>query len=477
MAEPQPEAAGEPAGHGDGRQQYYSKWDRLAAEEEAAAEAEAEVEKKQADSVLGLDSDAPISAAQKEDRAKREALKEAKKGWDKVESTKEAQQVVISDESGVARRSLSFEELGSKRVVCIRDCTDCVYELPSSLDQHCMIKCIVDSCERVTLIVHCSLITGTVEVSHCKDCVILVRHPTPTFQVDLNEGLTLWFGQNVLQPGHKIYSAACRRFRVDFDHIGDAAAAGLFPQLGESEASGNVLSTGPLDTFLLSAERVGLDAQSPQASEQQFVTTFEPGSGDRSVGGKDRLLTESIYRDRASHPTTKREIKERKGKVKASLVHQGIDPASEEGKDILKSFDPPKPDTVAEKHKAEGNKAFKERDYAQASVYYLQAIHALENQTGPDAELILCACYSNRAACQLKLGLHQQALQDADACLALQPENVKGLFRRGLALHAMGKYREACPSLGKALSLQPKNAQIKDALHFAERRAATQPPS
>ena len=56
--------------------------------------------------------------------------------------------------------------------------------------------------------------------------------------------------------------------------------------------------------------------------------------------------------------------------------------------------------------------------------------------------------------------------------MALDSEHVKGLFRQGIALHAMGRFREACPILGKALSLQPKNQQIKDALMFAERNAA-----
>ena len=49
---------------------------------------------------------------------------------------------------------------------------------------------------------------------------------------------------------------------------------------------------------------------------------------------------------------------------------------------------------------------------------------------------------------------------------------MKGLFRQGMALHAMGRSREACPVLGKALGLQPKNQQIKDALMFAERKSA-----
>jgi tetratricopeptide (TPR) repeat protein len=85
-------------------------------------------------------------------------------------------------------------------------------------------------------------------------------------------------------------------------------------------------------------------------------------------------------------------------------------------------------------------------------------------------------CYSNRAACFLKLGQHERALADADSCIATAPDAyVKGHFRRGLALHALGRYAEALPSLGKALRLEsPKAkaslAQINEAITFAERK-------
>ena len=46
----------------------------------------------------------------------------------------------------------------------------------------------------------------------------------------------------------------------------------------------------------------------------------------------------------------------------------------------------------------------------------------------------------------------------------------KAAFRRGLALHALGRYREALPELGKARDLEPKNAQVADAIRFAEMR-------
>ena len=52
----------------------------------------------------------------------------------------------------------------------------------------------------------------------------------------------------------------------------------------------------------------------------------------------------------------------------------------------------------------------------------------------------------------------------------LDPTYVKGVFRMGLALHAMGRYEEAIGSLARAQELEPKNKQIKQALQFAEVR-------
>ena len=47
---------------------------------------------------------------------------------------------------------------------------------------------------------------------------------------------------------------------------------------------------------------------------------------------------------------------------------------------------------------------------------------------------------SNRAACSLKLGQPESALEDAKRCSDLNPNFVKGFFRQGLALHALERY-------------------------------------
>ena len=175
---------------------------------------------------------------------------------------------------------------------------------------------------------------------------------------------------------------------------------------------------------------------------------------------------------------------------------KGLDPSSEVVQKLLHEYDPPSPKEQALKYKEKGNNFFKECEYGQATLFYTQAIEIFENlvtetnlvlkdlisenearkqqkqQEYEEYKDLLCTTYSNRAACALKLGDHQQALNDTNACIALDPENIKANFRKGLALHAMGRYREACPVLGLALKKEPNNKQIKEALLFAERKAS-----
>jgi len=120
-----------------------------------------------------------------------------------------------------------------------------------------------------------------------------------------------------------------------------------------------------------------------------------------------------------------------------------------------------------ENHKAEGNKEFGNGNYGQAVLFYSMAIDKSSNlveRTYDERNI----CFSNRSACFLKLGQHEKALEDAESCIQLTPDYVKGQFRKGLALHAMGKYSEALPVLAKAHKIEPRNKQIKQAIQFAE---------
>ena len=134
-----------------------------------------------------------------------------------------------------------------------------------------------------------------------------------------------------------------------------------------------------------------------------------------------------------------------------------------------------------------------EKEYAQAAVHYTQALLYVDladggaevnaqNRAADDVEeragelyhechklrYVMC---SNRAACFLKLGQPEKAVEDAKKCTELNPGYCKGQFRYGLALHALGRFPEAIPALEQALQIEPKNKQIKVAIGFAEMKA------
>jgi len=150
-----------------------------------------------------------------------------------------------------------------------------------------------------------------------------------------------------------------------------------------------------------------------------------------------------------------------------------------------------------EENKKKGNEAFGNGEYGQAILLYTLAIDKSEeikdfmirNNNNDDIPTTtekttttttttkkkssndyfrVDLCYSNRCACFLKLGQHEKAIQDAVEAQKIVPDNIKAIFRHGLALHAIGKYYDALPILVRAHKLEPKNKQIKQAIQFCE---------
>merc|ERR1712046_495319 len=76
--------------------------------------------------------------------------------------------------------------------------------------------------------------------------------------------------------------------------------------------------------------------------------------------------------------------------------------------------------------------------------------------------------WANRAQCWLKLGNHEKALADATHCTEICPDYAKGWFRKGISLHAIGRYTQAIPALLEAEKLDPSNKQILDAVKMAQ---------
>ena len=82
----------------------------------------------------------------------------------------------------------------------------------------------------------------------------------------------------------------------------------------------------------------------------------------------------------------------------------------------------------APQYKEQGNKAFKAGDWK-------LAIHKYSRSLEIDGRSYVN--YSNRSAAYLKAGDFARALEDANQCISLRKDYVKGYGRKGSAYHAM----------------------------------------
>jgi stress-induced-phosphoprotein 1 len=105
--------------------------------------------------------------------------------------------------------------------------------------------------------------------------------------------------------------------------------------------------------------------------------------------------------------------------------------------------------------KNKGNAAFSKGDYQTAITFYGEAI-ALD----PSDHTF----YSNRSASYASLNQHEKALADADKAIQLKSDWMKGHYRRGVSLLALGRLNEAIKSLQKASQLAPTDADVKKKL-------------
>ncbi|KAI8079809.1 uncharacterized protein BX664DRAFT_341510 [Halteromyces radiatus] len=125
----------------------------------------------------------------------------------------------------------------------------------------------------------------------------------------------------------------------------------------------------------------------------------------------------------------------------------------------------------AQAAKEMGNTHFQKQRYQQAIQCYSDAI---------DLDPTSAVYFVNRAMAHLKLNNFLQAEHDCTKCLALQPNHVKALWRRGIALRSLGRSKEARKDFEQALQLEPGNKLIIDELNKLpqpSKKKEDQPPA
>ncbi|GIL72185.1 hypothetical protein Vretimale_335 [Volvox reticuliferus] len=127
----------------------------------------------------------------------------------------------------------------------------------------------------------------------------------------------------------------------------------------------------------------------------------------------------------------------------------------------------------AERRREAGNRAYLEEKYKEALAKYALALsymdedfmYQLEGHYLDKAEAVKLRVHLNMAAAQLKTGDYNTAIYNCGQVLNIDPQNVKALFRRGRARHALGRTEEARQDLEAALKLSPTDPDIIKEMH------------
>lgn len=122
--------------------------------------------------------------------------------------------------------------------------------------------------------------------------------------------------------------------------------------------------------------------------------------------------------------------------------------------------------STAEECKAAGNASLQAGKVSEAIGNYTKAI----NLDGSNH-----VYFSNRSAAYLKQGNGNNALEDANSCINLNPQFAKGYSRKGAALHALKRYNDSIAAYNEGVEKFPSDAGLKKGLEDVTREKDAPP--
>ena len=190
-----------------------------------------------------------------------------------------------------------------------------------------------------------------------------------------------------------------------------------------------------------------------------------------SAFNSPEIIPHTMDMDDEKKPSESASASEGKGdddddSVSTSSTGSPITPSDDDDKALPPDADPTEILTEAMNQKEEGNAAFKSGDLTGASRLYRRGASALKplnkvNSGDEQVKGLLLSLQNNLSMVCFKQNKAQMSRNIATKALAIDPVNVKALYRRAVAHRKLGDVDEARADLKNALKNDPSNTAVK----------------
>lgn len=133
---------------------------------------------------------------------------------------------------------------------------------------------------------------------------------------------------------------------------------------------------------------------------------------------------------------------------------------------------------LADEHKAKGNVHYNAGRIPQSRTRFLKALDylnlpdldSLSEDVRDKAKKLTSICHLNMALGYLKQQQFEKVVESCNVGLQIEPDNVKGLYRRSQAYVNLKRYSEAEADLSRALESEPTNTTVSRSLEFVKKK-------
>ena len=121
--------------------------------------------------------------------------------------------------------------------------------------------------------------------------------------------------------------------------------------------------------------------------------------------------------------------------------------------------------SLAARHRELGTELYTAGSHDIAGYHYSKAVKYLVGvEHSEETSRLKAVCHLNLAACQLKLEQYNHVVTNCSKALSIDSNNVKGLYRKSLALFYLGDLEESKRLIRRAKDIAPKNTSVSELL-------------